>query len=165
MTESDIKVSNQQTRKNLLKGWTQGIFKIQVIAGLSKGDKKDTGTMIPAVHDIGLHAGERAKEALRGHGYHVREIIVTQLVAELKPGQSGQIPVGTLDQYDDGTLVYTTEKTPLIQAQKTAAISKPSQTLTTPAEAREFEVQVFTGKTFDEVAQNLIGQEDQDLAA
>lgn len=159
MTES------KPSRRQFVKGWTQGVFRVQIIADLSQGDQRDTGTMVPAVHDIGLHAGQHAKSALVGHGYNVREVTYTQPVPETLPGQAEIIPIGTLDRYGDGTLVYTTERAPLLtEAQRTASVADPTtQALTTPA--REFEIQVFTGQSFEDIVKSLAGEADLRLAS
>lgn len=158
MTEIDkVKGAGSQTttKGDFVKGWTQGVFRIQVVSSLSPGDKRDTKTMVPAVHDIGLHAGEHAKRALSGHGYPVQEIVVTRTVPEL-PNQAQGMQVGTLDEYEDGTLAYTTERTPLAQAQMIATVSDPTtQALARSGNTREFDVQLFTDKSFDEVLERL----------
>lgn len=155
MTEINKPNLNKPNKTDFVNNWTQGVFRIQVIAGLSQGDNKHTGTMIPAVHDIGLHAGEAAKQALTGHGYAVQEIVIIKPVPKRIPGQMEIMPVGALDQYEDGSLSYTTE-IPLDEAQRTAAVSDPTvQALTRSVETRQFSVQLFTPRSFDEVVKSL----------
>jgi hypothetical protein len=134
----------------------RGIFRVELIEGLSEGDSRDTLTTLFTTQDAGLHSGIHTQQALRqGQGYPVR------LGKFERPVPAGERQlVASLDVYGD-TAVHTEEVDPIEEAQRTVSVQQPAtQALDKPLTVRQFVIRIFSRKTAQELGLEELVRED-----
>lgn len=160
MTEIDNKKTQSFGGRVSGSGVARGIFRLELIEGLTIGDNRDVKRALTSTQDAGLSAGWHTQRALvTGHGYRVKKGEIERPI----PADFSQ--VGSLDISEEVSMHTEESQAPLAEAVRVSSTQDPAtQALATPISTRQFVVRIFSTKTAQELGlADLVKEEPIEL--